>query len=163
MNSSKVILYAEDDENDVFFMERAFEKLAIPNPLRIVTDGKQAVDYLDGQAPFAKREENPLPLLMLMDLSMPGRHGLEVLQWIKTQPVLLTLPVIVLSSSNQQSDIHRAYLLGANGYLIKPGDPDDLIRIVKSIQQYWLADVRPAGAFVDFAAAGNIRPTAVLP
>jgi CheY-like chemotaxis protein len=154
MSKTKPVLYADDDENDVFLMERAFEKLGIANPLRIVSDGKRAVAYLAGEPPYASREENPLPCLVLLDLSMPGRHGLEVLQWIRAQTKLAGLPVIALTSSNQESDIHRAYLLGANGYAIKPGDPDDLIRIVKGIQQFWLTPNPPPKSFVGLAANG---------
>ncbi len=133
-------------------MERAFEKLQMENPLRTVPDGKQAVAYLAGEEPYANRAENPLPALVLLDLSMPGKHGLDVLQWIRSQPKLTGLPVIALTSSNQESDIHRAYLLGANGFLIKPGDPDDLIRIVKGMHRHWLSDNAPPGPFVDLAA-----------
>jgi CheY-like chemotaxis protein len=160
MKSAKPILYAEDDENDAFLMERAFEIADIRNPLRVVTDGKMAVAYLAGQPPFTNREENPLPLLMLLDLSMPKLHGLEVLQWVKSQQELSSLPILVLSSSNQESDVERAYHLGAKGYLMKPGDPDELIRMVKSIQQYWLSEAKPAGDFLDFGAAGIIKPSA---
>jgi CheY-like chemotaxis protein len=152
MMSAKPVLYADDDENDLFFMERAFEKLNLPQPLRTVPDGKQAIAYLEGKPPYANREENPLPCLVFLDLSMPGRNGLDVLQWIRSQPNLVGIPVIAFTSSNQESDIHRAYLLGANGFLVKPGDPDDLIRIVKGVQQYWLSEYRPAGPFVDVAA-----------
>ena len=154
MAGLKPVLYAEDDENDVFLMERAFKKLDMAHPLRIVTDGKQAVAYLAGEELYANREENPLPSLVLLDLSMPGKHGLDVLQWIRSQPKLTGLPVIALTSSNQESDIHRAYLLGANGYLIKPGDPDDLIRMVEGVHQHWLSEnALPAIGFVDLAAA----------
>lgn len=152
MITHKTILYAEDDENDVFLMERAFEKLAIANPLKTVDDGKKAVDYLAGKGAYANRDEYPLPGLVLLDLSMPGKHGLEVLQWIRSQPTLTGLPVIALTSSNQESDIHRAHILGANGYLIKPGDPDDLIRIVKGIHDYWLSGSPQTVPFVDFSA-----------
>jgi CheY-like chemotaxis protein len=157
MSDLGLVLYAEDDENDAFLMERAFEKLKIPNPLKIVTDGKQAIAYLAGQAPFTNRTENPLPSLMLMDLSMPGRHGLEVLRWIKSQPSLSRMPVVVLTSSSQESDIHCSYLFGASGFLVKPGDPDELLSIIRGIQQYWLTEPRPSGEFVDFAAANNVR------
>jgi CheY-like chemotaxis protein len=152
MTNLKPVLYADDDENDVFLMERAFEKLNVPNPLRTVADGKQAVAYLDGEPPYTDRVANPLPCLVFLDLSMPGKNGLDVLQWIRSQPKLTGLPVIALTSSNQESDIHRAYLLGANGFLVKPGDPDDLIRIVKGVQQYWLSENRAPNAFVDMAA-----------
>src|SRR5204863_1437783 len=93
-----------------------------------------------------------LPCLVFLDLSMPGRSGLDVLQWIRSQPSLAGLPVIALTSSNQESDIHRAYLLGANGFLIKPGNPDELIRMVKGVKQHWLSGNSPDGKFVDFAA-----------
>ena len=151
MNLPNSVLYAEDDENDVFLMQRAFRKLQIPNSLRIVRDGREAVAYLSGSTPFNDREAHPVPGLLLMDLSMPGKHGLEVLKWMKGEPSLADLPVVVLSSSNQESDIHRAYLLGANGYVIKPGDPSELLKIVKNIQEYWLAEKRPAGTFMDFS------------
>jgi CheY-like chemotaxis protein len=150
--SIQPVLYAEDDENDVLLMERAFDILKIPQPLRTVSDGKMAIAYLSGNAPFSNREENPLPGLLLMDLSMPGKTGLEVLQWVRTQPTFATLPAVVLTSSNQESDIHRAYLLGANGFLIKPGDPDELLRMVKGLQRYWLTENCRPSAFVDLAA-----------
>lgn len=155
----KTVLYAEDDENDLFLMERAFDRLKIANTLRNVPDGKAAIAYLSGETPYENRAENPFPSLVLLDLSLPGRHGLEVLKWIKSQPPLASLPVVVLTSSNQERDVHRAYLLGASGYLIKPGDPNQLLRIVKSLQDYWLGDVTPKGPFIEFAPAGNVpRP-----
>ncbi|MEO6034333.1 MAG: response regulator [Verrucomicrobiota bacterium] len=123
MSTEKLILYAEDDENDAFLMERAFHKIGITNPLRVVTDGKMAVAYLAGESPFESRSENPLPGLMMLDLSMPGRTGLDVLRWAKARPALSEIPIIVFTSSNQESDIHRSYLLGAAGFVIKPGDP----------------------------------------
>jgi CheY-like chemotaxis protein len=150
--TSKCVLYAEDDENDVFLMERAFEKISVPIPLRSVSDGKLAIAYMAGSEPYSDRQKHPLPTLVLLDLSMPGRHGHQVLQWIRSQPAYARLPVIVLTSSNQESDIYRAYLLGANGYLIKPGDPDDLLRIVSSIKQDWLGENPPTGVFADVAA-----------
>jgi CheY-like chemotaxis protein len=155
MKLIKPILYAEDDENDAFLMERAFSKLAIANPLRIVPDGKLAIAYLAGTAPYADREE---PCLCLLDLSMPGKPGLEVLKWIRNEPTLAQPPVVVLTSSNQESDIHRAYLLGADGYVIKPGHPHELLRIVTSMQDYWLGEIRPAKKFVDFASTTNVPP-----
>jgi CheY-like chemotaxis protein len=143
-NDSKMILYAEDDENDVYLMERAFEKLGLEFPLRNVADGKLAVAYLDGKPPFSDRKENPLPALLLIDLSMPGKHGLEVLQWVRAHPKLAALPVVVLSSSSQESDINRAYSLGANGFFVKPGDPAELIRVVSALKEHWLNGEKPA-------------------
>jgi CheY-like chemotaxis protein len=152
MTGVKPILYADDDENDQFLMERAFEMTSMAYPLKMVSDGKRAIAYLSGVAPYADRKENPLPCLVLLDLSMPGRTGHDVLQWIRSQPVLTGLPVIILTSSNQPSDIHRAYLLGANGFMVKPGDPSDLLKIVKSIEQFWLSGHPNPDEFKNVAA-----------
>lgn len=155
MNNLKPILYAEDDENDMFFMERAFEKLNVANPLRMVSDGRQAIAYLSGGEPFSNRDENPIPCLILLDLSMPGKGGLDVLQWVRTQPAFSEIPVVVLTSSNQESDIHRAGLLGASGYLIKPGEPDELIQMVRELHQYWLVENHRASKFVEVGRIGD--------
>jgi CheY-like chemotaxis protein len=152
----KPVLYAEDDSNDTFLMERSFRKLHIPNPLRIVDDGNRAIAYLSGTPPFTDRQVNPLPCLILLDLKMPIRGGLDVLKWIKSEPSLRTIPVIVFSSSNQESDIKNAHLLGANGFFIKPGDPDVLMNIVKCIQAYGLLEGRPGAGFIDFAITQKI-------
>jgi CheY-like chemotaxis protein len=156
MNSSnhttQPVLYAEDDDNDVFLMERAFDILKVPNPLKSVSDGKKAMAYLSGTLPSSGRITNPMPCLMLLDLSMPGKNGIEVLQWVRTQPMLHQVPVVVLSSSNHKSDIHRAYLLGASGFFIKPGDPDELLRIVSAMQQYWLDEKPVRTGFLDIGA-----------
>ena len=154
----KPILYAEDDENDVFLMQRVYGKLQIPNPLRVVEDGKMAIAYLAGNPPYETRTENPLPCVLIMDLSMPGKHGLEVLKWIKNQPTLMELPVVILTSSNQESDIERAYETGASGYFVKPGDPGVLQGILKSIQDYWLTQSRPSVEFQEFAPGVVRRP-----
>jgi CheY-like chemotaxis protein len=136
------ILYAEDDENDAFLMQRAFNQAGIANPLRIVEDGRSAMQYLAGTGAGVDHQSHPAPCLILLDLKMPGQSGFDVLQWVRTQPATCTLPVIVLTSSSQDSDIHRAYLLGANGYLIKPGKPEELLAIVKSIKEFWLVQNR---------------------
>ncbi len=149
------VLYAEDDENDAFLMQRAFRQLAIPNPLEIVADGKLAVEYLRGTGAYADRQQHPMPCLVLLDLNMPGKSGLEVLKWLRAQPAISTLPVVVLTSSNQQTDIHRAYIQGANGYLIKPGKPNELLAMVKGINDYWLTQNRNPSPYVDLASAGN--------
>jgi CheY-like chemotaxis protein len=150
----KPVLYAEDDENDMFFMERAFEKLKLAHPLRMVSDGRQAIAYLSGSGPFSNRAENPMPCLILLDLSMPGKGGLDVLQWVRSQPTLSEIPVVVLTSSNQESDVHRAGLLGASGYLIKPGEPDELVEMVKQLHQYWLVENHRPTAFVEVGRVG---------
>jgi CheY-like chemotaxis protein len=162
MSNMKPILYLEDDENDVFLMERAISKVQIPNPLRVVEDGKLALAYLAGNPPYEVRMDNPLPCVLIMDLSVPGKHGLEVLKWLRNQPTLAELPVVVMTSSNQECDIERAYELGANGYFVKPGDPGEMQERMKSIRDYWLTDTRPTVAFQDFAPGIIRRPPQAL-
>jgi len=133
-----IILLAEDDENDVLLVQRAFQKSNIANPLHVVRDGEEAVAYLSGKLQYADRNRYPLPVLLLMDLKMPRRSGLEVLAWLRQQPGLKRLPVVVLTSSNQSPDINRAYDLGANSYLVKPAGFDSLVELVKNLDMYWL-------------------------
>ena len=133
-----LILYAEDDENDVFLMQHAFRRAGIENPLQVVADGQSAIDYLEGKNGFEDRNQFPFPKLALLDLKLPVQSGLEVLKWIRTSPTCCTLPVIMITSSNQDSDIHRAYILGVNSYLVKPGKPDELLTMVNAVKDFWL-------------------------
>ena len=133
-----VILLAEDDPNDVLLIQRAFQRSLVANPMQVVRDGEEVLAYLKGEHPFSDRERHPLPVLMLMDLKMPRKTGLEVLEWVRQQPGLKRLPIIVLTSSNQSPDINRAYELGANSYLVKPAGFDSLLELVKNLDVYWL-------------------------
>src|SRR2546423_5483929 len=114
------ILLAEDDKNDIFLMGRAFDRAGIPNPLFVVHNGKEAVDYLSGAGDYANREKFPLPGLVLMDLKMPWMDGFDVLAWLRDQRQFDTLPVVVLTSSKLQSDIDKSRELGAYDYRVKP-------------------------------------------
>jgi CheY-like chemotaxis protein len=151
MNSHQPVLYAEDDENDAFFMEHAFKQAGVIHPLRVVADGILAQEYLAGGGPYANREQYPMPCLVLLDLKMPGPSGHDVLKWIRSQPATSEIPVVIVTSSNQESDIHRAYLLGANSYLIKPGTPDELVKIVKGLKDNWLSQNRKPGAYANLS------------
>src|SRR6266436_2323319 len=133
-----VILLAEDDPNDVLLVQCAFQRNHVANPLQVVRDGEEALAYLSGTGTFADRERHPLPVLMLMDLKMPRKSGLEVLEWVRQQPGLKRLPIVVLTSSNQSPDINRAYELGANSYLVTPAGFDSLLGLVKNVDMYWL-------------------------
>lgn len=137
------ILLAEDDPGDVFRIERAFRKAYTNVCLEIVSDGEQAIQYLSGQAPYQDRERYPLPALVLLDLKLPRYSGFEVLTWLRQTSNLKNLPVVVLTSSDQQADIERAYELGANSYLTKPPNPTTLLEMVQALGLYWLMFNRP--------------------
>ena len=139
---TKTILLVEDDENDMFFLQRAMKNAGVPNPIQIASDGQQAIDYFQGTGKFANREEFPLPYLVLLDLKLPRVMGLEVLKWIRQQPGVAAI-VIILSSSKEEADVATAYRLGANGYLVKPAEASQLNDMAKSIKDFWLAQNIP--------------------
>jgi len=133
---SKTILLVEDSEDDVEIFARALKTAGVPGALKVATDGRQAIDYLTGVM-SGGNSDHPLPGLVLLDLKLPHVLGLDVLKWIRSQPALQTLIVIVLTSSRQESDLDRAYRLGANSYLVKPSTLDELVRMVRSLGDYW--------------------------
>ncbi len=136
--SPSLILLVEDDPNDVILIRRAFDKARIANPIQLVRDGEEAIAYLAGTPPYDDRRRYPLPMLLLLDLKMPRKSGFEVLAWLRQQPHLRRLPVVVLTSSKDTPDIDRAYDLGANSYLVKPVAFEALIDMVKILGLYWL-------------------------
>jgi CheY-like chemotaxis protein len=137
------ILQVEDREEDVFLLQYAFEKADIRNPVHVASDGQIAIDYLSGAGEFADREKHPMPCLVLLDLKLPRKMGLEVLEWIRRDPKLRTLIVIILSSSMFEGDIQRAYELGVNAFLVKPSDSHTMAEICRAIKSFWLAHNKP--------------------
>ena len=136
------VLYAEDEENDAYFLQRAFKTVEIPHPLVVVNDGQEAINYCRGDGAYANREEHPFPCLILLDLNMPKRSGIQVLDWIRKESLFPHVPVIVLTSSLQDADIALAYGHGANAYLVKPYKPEDLITMSQSINDFWILQNR---------------------
>jgi CheY-like chemotaxis protein len=134
----KSFLVAEDDENDVFFLKRAFQQAKVENPLNVVRDGQEAIDYLSGEGKFSDRNVYPLPHLFILDLKMPRKTGLDVLGWLQQQPELRCLPVLVLSSSAHLTDIDKAYELGANAFVVKPASLEKRLELAKLIGAFWL-------------------------
>lgn len=134
----KPILYAEDEPDDIFFLQRAFRAAGIEAPLRTVPDGQSAINYLKGTGPYADRDRFPLPRLVLLDVNLPHVSGFDVLTWIRSTPSLALLPVVMLTSLGHQTDIRRATLLGVNGYLLKPSDPTQLTTVARALKAYWL-------------------------
>jgi len=132
------VLLVEDDLNDIFLVKRAFKMAHLPDPLQVVTDGQEAINYLKGEGKYADRQGYPLPKLIVMDIKMPRRTGFEVLEWVKgnSRP-LRRIPIVIVSSSDNPSDINRAYELGANAYMVKPVDYRAVEHLFHSITQYW--------------------------
>jgi CheY-like chemotaxis protein len=132
------ILLVEDDANDVVLVQRALRRGQIDIETRVVTHVAQARAYLAGEQQYADRVANPLPLLVLLDLKMPGGNGVELLRWLRLQPGLKRLPVIVLSSSREPVDVDAAYDAGCNSYLVKPVSFDALQTMLTTLGRYWL-------------------------
>lgn len=143
MSAAGSILLVEDDSTDVLLLRRAFDKGGVTNPLQVVSDGEQAVAYLSGQGDYGDRQRYPLPSLILLDIALPRRSGFEVLTWMRQDPGLRRLPVIMLTSSGQPGDISRAYDAGANAYHVKPSGFDELLEFVEALKAYWLTWTEP--------------------
>ena len=131
------LLIVEDQENDVLFFRHAFQKAGILNPVQVVEDGQQALDYIRGEGKYADRQTYPLPSMVFLDLKLPQVHGLDVLRWIREQQTLPPIVVVVWTSSSLDEDIARAYRLGANAYVVKPSSMEKLIEIVKDFANWW--------------------------
>jgi CheY-like chemotaxis protein len=138
-----VILMVEDEPVDALLMQRAFENARLHHRLHVVGDGEAAVSYLTGEGAYADRESHPLPALVLLDLKLPHMSGLELLAWMRSRSAFKRLPVVVLTSSSESSDVNRAYELGANSYLVKPIAYDALLRVVETLILSWRASVAP--------------------
>ena len=132
------VLLVEDNEDDILFVQRAFRRAKLSNALPVVEDGDAAVAYLSGQGEYADRSRHPMPTLILLDIKLPRRSGLEVLEWLRAQAGLRRIPVVMLTSSRESADVDRAFDLGASGYLVKPVDFDGLLEMVKTIGVYWM-------------------------
>ena len=129
------ILMAEDNPDDILITQRAWKKGLIKNPLHIVNNGEEAIEFLYKKGRYT---EAPTPALMLLDLKMPRMDGFEVLSQLKSDNKCKKMPIIVLTSSTRDKDIDRAYDLGCNSYICKPVSFENFIKAVIEIQQYWL-------------------------
>src|SRR5436190_22190000 len=136
-DSHFTILLFEDDDNDTFLLQRALKKMGIQNPVHRVADGQEGIDYLTGNGPYADRGRYPFPRVVLLDLKMPRKSGLEVLEWIKAHPEYKVIPTIIFTASREQQDIVRSYGLGANCFVAKPSKFEDLEHLVKTLHEFW--------------------------
>jgi CheY-like chemotaxis protein len=133
-DTTKTILIVDDNDDDVFALRRALNKAALENPQQIVTNGREAIDYLSGANRFSDRQSFPIPGLVFLDLKMPLVDGFEVLTWIREQAALRELPVIILTGSDEEKDHQRAAALGAHDYLVKPPSPGGLVQALGRLQ-----------------------------
>jgi CheY-like chemotaxis protein len=145
MNEAGHILVAEDDPTDAYFFQRAFNRAGIPVTLHFVRDGQEVIDYLQGAGQFADRTAHPLPQLILLDLKMPRVDGFEVLEWVRKQPSLNGLQLVIFSSSGEPRDINQAYGLGATWYLVKPHSMEELTALVGRFKKFWLEGANDHG------------------
>ena len=137
MLNNEFILLVEDDANDVLLIQRAFQKAGLRQALKVVRDGEQAIAYLSGRGIYSNRDRFPLPFLVLLDLKMPRSDGFEVLRWVREEAQFKRLLIVVLTSSNLQADVDRAYELGANSYLVKPVEFEEMYHLLQRFEIYW--------------------------
>lgn len=137
------ILMAEDNLDDVLLAKRCLKKIGVPNPVQVARDGQDAIDYLSGVGKYQDRTLYPLPRLIILDIKMPKITGLEVLEWLRSDPNTQFIPAIIYTSSQQISDVCQAYRLGACGYFVKPHRLEDNERIFQTVHQYWKSSILP--------------------
>lgn len=136
MNKNRTILLVDDSENDICLLRIAFSKAEITNPIQEVHNGDEAIAYLQGEPPFDDRSKFPLPALMLLDLNMPTHNGFEVLEWLRAQPGLKRINVVILTASLREEDVDRAFDLGANSFLVKPSSIEGLTSIGRCFRDW---------------------------
>jgi DNA-binding response OmpR family regulator len=137
MEEYPTILLVEDNETDIILIKRAFRKSYIANPLQVVKTFQAAKDYILGKNEFSDRTIYPTPVMILLDLKLPDGSGLDFLKWKNEKANYKRIPVIVLTGSQNDEDINKAYDLGANSYIVKPVNFGRLIDMVKSLENYW--------------------------
>jgi CheY-like chemotaxis protein len=141
----KIILLVEDNPQDELLILRALRKAHVANRVEVVRDGQQALDYLFRQGEFAQTEKRNPPVVILLDISLPRLSGLEVLRAIRANPETALLPVVILTSSDEDRDRLRSYENGANSFVHKPLDFIDFAKVVTQLGIYWVAINEPSG------------------
>jgi CheY-like chemotaxis protein len=132
-----IILVADDDPDDRLLIQDAFSESRLINPLHFVNDGQELLDYLNRCNKFQKLKKTPLPGLILLDLNMPRKNGMEALKEIKSNPKHRSIPVVIFTTSKAEEDILQTYDLGVNSFVTKPVNFDKLVDLMKTISKYW--------------------------
>lgn len=136
MNKIPTILYADDNENDIELTLEAFRECGLQNKIEVTKDGKEVLDYLKNEGKYEGKVKEK-PVLILLDIKMPKLDGIEVLKIIKSDELLRTIPVVMLTSSSMEKDLYQSYKLGANAYVVKPIDFVEFMDSVKKIGAFW--------------------------
>ena len=160
MLEDALILLVEDRDDDIAIILKGFEAANIKNPVTVVRDGEEAIQYLDHKGIFTDCEKYPRPHLILLDLKMPKVDGFDVLRWVRSQQHLSGIIIVVLTSSNQIRDVNDAYKLGANSFLVKPDDFQNVASMATLLKDYWLFGNR---APANRAAAAGIGADPISP
>ena len=137
-NNAIEILLVEDNVNDVELTLRALRKNNIANSIQVVTDGEEALEFLFANGRYSSRDMKITPKLVILDLKLPKVDGLEILRRVKSDERTKVIPVVILTSSKEESDVISGYKLGANSFIVKPVDFDKFISTVKELGMYWL-------------------------
>ena len=143
MSPPPPVLIVDDDDNDIYLLERALASVGIGHPLQVSHNGDEAIAQLTEALRAAQAGSGRVPRLMILDLKMPLLTGLDVLHWLRAQPLLRTLPVIMFSSSAHRYDIERAYLLGANAFVVKPASVAQRVEFARHVRSFWLELAEP--------------------
>ncbi|OKS87513.1 response regulator [Mucilaginibacter polytrichastri] len=138
------ILFAEDSKDDAALTVRALNKSGFTNKLHHVMDGAMALDFLYCRGIYESRNPKEFPKLILLDLKMPKVSGMQVLEKVKSDPILKAIPIVMLTSSKESPDIEKCFELGANSYIVKPVDSDNFFNAIKEIGMYWMILSQPA-------------------
>jgi CheY-like chemotaxis protein len=141
-NANSTILMVDDDPDDFFLAREALKESGLTSDFRLVSDGKELMDYLYRRGQFMGLEDAPMPNLILLDLNMPRKDGREVLAEIKKNPDFRRIPIVIFTTSRDERDISSSYELGASSYITKPATFDDLIDVMKTLGKYWLNVVK---------------------
>lgn len=143
----RTVLVLEDDANDVFFIQRAFEQNGFTGKIVVLENGQLGIDYLSGAGDYADRQKFPLPDIIITDLKMPQVGGFDFLRWCDSHLQRFAVPIIVLSASGQHGDIAKAHGLGASAYVVKPHSTDERKELVRRLLNFWECCERPKELF----------------
>jgi len=141
-HSSNYILYVDDNEDDTFMAQRALKKSKLSNQFKYLTDGQECIDFLLCEGEFSGQPHD-LPLVLLLDINMPRVGGFEVLTRLRAEVRTKLLPIVMLTTSDTNSDIERAYSLGANSYITKPVDTEQFFNAIQELEIYWTLHNKP--------------------